>query len=392
MSAATVKRQGSSLAAYGRSVGSHGIMWALCVEVPVLVVWAVIWALLAVAEIAGRERVAEQGRREKRAAAEEAERVREEREARRSRVAREGRAQVLAETLGVDLESAAPEAREELDRQVAGALPAPGWWRDPDDDALEVWWNGVALTDVTRRRMAGQGRGRGRVGVARPVRAPEVEGGPVGLAVPHGAALAAESGPVGVWETSGALVDVSVDEGVSHVDLTGEVAGVAADVEEARILGEVELIDRADSLRRHLGLQDSAVVDIAEQLHPGAAETPWAWDLPLWRLVVSRLESMAEQPPVVVHRQSRRDTVRAELEDYRQAIFTAAEDECSGYLVDARGRERGVDAWRVVTDVRSFDAYASEELRGWALDHHYRPLTVGEWMEAHVERREEVGA
>ena len=367
-------------------IGRRGILWALAIDLPVVAVWAVVWAAVSVVDVvcrrSGAARVEGERRAREDARARElaARRVdRERRVSERRAAARDRDARLLANTVGASWERLTDAGRDELRAETMGPRPSPCWWVDADDPMVERWWNGVGLTDLTRPRA------KTPTGVARVSRA-KGDAESVELDIPHGMDLVASVPVVAPveWADSPA-VDVSADEGDTHVDLTVDAAARDA---EAEILETIALVDRADQLRRAARMSDGDVVEVAERLQPGAAATPWEWDAALWRRVIAELCRVSSVPlPLTTDRVSPRDRRRAELDEYRLSVFLEAQDACrGGSAVSKRGQAAGVDEYAAVTDPRMFEAYASEDLLAWASAHHYRPVSVAEWMEQTAER------
>lgn len=71
--------------------------------------------------------------------------------------------------------------------------------------------------------------------------------------------------------------------------------------------------------------------------------------------------------PLVLAALELREQLRAEYALTMEALYADAERECSGQLVNARGRARGVDGWQLLTRHNRWmlDAYATRELRDW---------------------------
>lgn len=188
-------RAADGLVAYAHGMGRSGWTVMMLVEVPAACVWVIVVVAVWIMETVlvgngGGHRVL----------------------APRRVAGESGAARVLADTMGVDLATAAPETVDEIRRETAGELPDPGWWIDVDDATVEVWWNGAALTDLTRRRSAQSGKR-----AAKDTASVEPTRESPALRFDYRAPV----DPSVQWGLPGELVGVSTDDGAVHVDLTG---------------------------------------------------------------------------------------------------------------------------------------------------------------------------
>ena len=79
-----------------------------------------------------------------------------------------------------------------------------------------------------------------------------------------------------------------------------------------------------------------------------------------------------------------RAVIRAEFEQYRTALYVAADADCKGVLLNQLGLKRGIDPESLFEGPWSrVEKYASEELHQWFLEHPRQ--TYGEFESYYVE-------
>lgn len=86
---------------------------------------------------------------------------------------------------------------------------------------------------------------------------------------------------------------------------------------------------------------------------------------------------------IYAYAESLRKEMLAEFAVVQEQQFARAEHETNGYMVNERGRQKGLSGWDVFHGPPSvFEAYATDELR-----EHGRPLTRTAFEQAWLESR-----